>query len=109
MQKCALGLHRLSIGTTASNARLDLVLDPGWTPLPLPLLVGEVVASGRTYALGPFPFPSLGARSIQGQLPLLPLVLVGFRGYASISPLPDRLQASIPSAGLALARGAACP
>jgi hypothetical protein len=62
----------------------------------------EAVACGLSKTLGPFQFPYSGAVSLQGQFHLLPLVLVVFRGYASIVLLPDQLQASIPSAGLAL-------
>jgi DNA replication protein DnaC len=40
---------------------------------------------------------NFGAQSIQGQLHLLPLVLVCFPGYASTSQLPDPPQAWIPS------------
>ena len=53
----------------------------------------------------PSPISVFRAVSIQGQFHLLPLVLVVFHGYASIGLLPDQLQASIPSAGLALTRG----
>jgi hypothetical protein len=69
----------------------------------------EVVVCGLSETLDPFPFLYFGAISIQGQLPLLPLALVVFHGYASIGPLPNQLQASIPSAGLALARGLPAP
>jgi len=69
----------------------------------------EAVACGLSKTLGPLRFPYFGAVSIQGQFHLSPLVLVIFRGYASIGLLPDQLQASIPSAGLALTRGIPTP
>ena len=68
-----------------------------------------VVVCGLCNALDPLRLLYSGARSIQGPFQRLPLVLVYFRGYASIGRLPVRLQASIPSAGLALTRGAFHP
>jgi hypothetical protein len=113
---------RLAVGCTAAGAGLwvslvamssscptRICLNPRVHSLALTSGGQEVVVCGLSETLDPFRFPYFGAVSIQGQLPLLPLVLVVFRGYASIGPLPDQLQASIPSAGLALTRGAYCP
>ena len=67
------------------------------------------MAYGLSKTLGALRFPYFGTVSIQGQFHLLPLVLVVFRGYASIGLSPDQLQASIPSTGLALTRGGFAP
>lgn len=115
-------LARLAVGCTAADAGgwVSLVAMNSSCPtrtclrsrVDSPALTSggrEVVACGLPKTLGPFRSLYFVAASIQGQLPLLPLVLIVFRGYASIGLLPDQLQASIPSAGLALTQGASGP
>jgi hypothetical protein len=80
---------------------LEAAYDPGWSRHSHHNQC-RAVACWRLDTIGPFQCGHFGTLHLHGQHYLLPLLLAGFRAYASSALLPVRLQGSIPSPWLAV-------